>query len=91
MINRRQIIPRLDHVARGFDIEIFIAMIRWDAIKLVAQDNKTKNQPQEYKLFFSCFAEIIMKKSGHRKCGKIKPEILEKTFLQRGYFASLYT
>jgi hypothetical protein len=41
-------------------------MVRWDPTQFIAQGNKTKNQPEEYKLFFSCFAEIIMKKSGHK-------------------------
>ena len=43
-------------------------MVRWDPTQFIAQGNKTKNQPEEYKLFFSCFAEIIMKKSGNKRC-----------------------
>jgi len=40
-------------------------MIRRNSAEFIGQGNKTKNQPEEYQLFFSGFAEIIAGKSGH--------------------------
>jgi hypothetical protein len=59
-------------------------MIGWDPTKLIGQGSKTKNQPEEYELFFSCPAKEILKKGQHILERSERNKISEKAIKEWG-------